>query len=519
LQSHKWFRVRPFVTFVPLGLLLFALHMAVWNPVPMFKVAEQANNWIIAVFGGIISYAVFGFVLTLIVLLLTPLASMRIGGPTAKRVVSPLSWFSITLCTTIAIGIIFWAVAEPLQHVANPGFTEIEPFTNEARTLALASVHMHWAFSPYAIYTVAGLAFAYCYHNLGAQLSTYGPLTFIFGNQIPVWLGSITDAVVLFSLVMGMSASLGAALLLIADGLNSLWGGMAEPSGGMILCIVLVIGGCILLSSLSGITRGIRYLSNLNIVLFIGFWLFVVIVVIDAAFLREAMSGLMLYLRDFPARSLGLGAAAPNSDWAADWTVFYYANWLAWAPVTAMFLAKISRGYTVKAFILVNLILPSIFTVIWMSTFGLFAISSDRETEGSLQDIMLENGVEGVTFAALKMLPIFEIVGPVVLIMAILSFITAADSNTDAIAELCSDGSGPETQQREGASKSLGGLKGLKVLWVSIIVSVSYIMISNAGIDGIRMLSNLGGLPALAVLFLLQAVLIKAGLGAIKKCI
>ena len=186
-----------------------------------FAFAKAINDWILDTFSTLISWAVFGFVLTCFAVILSPLGRVKIGGAAAKPLLKPWSWFSITLCTTIATGILFWAMAEPLYHLYDPGGAArgIAASSDAAQQFSLVSLFMHWTISPYAIYTVAALTFALAYHNLGKPYSVSGPFVALLGRPLPPPVAAVLDAAILLALIMGMAASLGAGMLLLSGGI------------------------------------------------------------------------------------------------------------------------------------------------------------------------------------------------------------------------------------------------------------------------------------------------------------
>lgn len=497
--------LRPFVIFVPMAIFITAVIATMIDRHEFLAFARLLNDWILATFSNVISWAVFGFVLTSFGVLVSPLGKVTIGGVGAKPILKPWSWFSITLCTTIAIGILFWAMAEPMYHLYEPGAAArgIDAASSEARAFSLVTLFMNWAISPYAIYTVAALTFALAYHNLGKPYSVSGPFIALLGRPLPNAVAAVLDAAILLALIMGMAASLGAGMLLLSGGVANLTG---LPNGPVSLALVAAsIGVVVLISSLTGLMRGIRVLSVVNT------WFFFIFVGVIILFgpTREIFvqggAAMFSYAGEFLDRSLLIGEARQDGEWAKSWTTFYFANWLAWAPVTAMFLGRIARGYTVRAFVLVNLILPALFSMLWMSVFGVFAMETDLAQGGVLKQTLDAIGPEGVMFRALEFIPLTSVLIPLVLILSFISYVTAADSNTEAISQICKTHDGPMTEMDETEPSA----PRLKIIWVLLLCLMAWIMVSFSGIDGVRMLSNVGGLPALFVVLGLQVCLIR----------
>lgn len=497
ITALKW--TRPLVFWPPVILLLLALFFSLVDFAGFHAWASAANSWILNHFDWLFSIGSFGAVLLLLWVSFSSLGAVRIGGPDAKPILSRWNWFAITLCTTIAIGILFWGTAEPMFHINGPpDFTGAEPGSDEAASFALSSMFMHWTITPYAIYAVPALAFALAHFNLGKPYSLSGPLSIIFGRAATGKAGAIIDAIGLYALVAGVAASLGAGVMTVAGGLWHIAGIHDGPE--MRLVVTAAIVALFVVSSISGIQRGIKFLSDLNIRFFFALCLFVFFFGPTLSILSLGFESLLEYGGTFVQRSLNLGERAGH-QWTRDWTVFYFANWLAWAPITALFLGRISVGYTVREFLLFNLVAPATFGAIWMTVFGGAAIEFDAVTNGSLTAALNENGPEAVIYALFEALPLTGIVILSFVFITFISFATAMDSNTHSITGVCLKPDAPGGQH--GRSALI-----VKVFWGVLMGGVAWVMTSTTGIEGVRMLSNLGGLPGLFILLAMGAVIV-----------
>jgi len=492
-------QTRPLVFWPPVVLLLLALTFSLVDFDGFHASASAANMWILTRFDWLFSLASFAAVLLLIYMFISPLGKVRIGGPDAKPILPRWNWFSITLCTTIAIGILFWGTAEPMFHINGPpDYAGVEARSDDAARFALSSMFMHWTVTPYAIYAVPALAFALAHYNLGRPYSLSGPLSLVFGRAATGQGGAIIDAIGLYALVAGVAASLGAGVMTIAGGLDA----FTVVSDGALLrfCVTLAIVALFVASSISGIQRGIKYLSDLNIRFFFILCAFVFIAGPTVAIVSLGGEAVVDYVVKFIPRSLALGERA-GDDWTRDWTVFYFANWLAWAPITALFLGRISIGYTVREFLLFNLVAPAAFGALWMTVFGGAAIEIDTATNGALTAALNDDGPEAVIYALFSALPFAGIVAVLFVGLTFISFATAMDSNTHSITGVCLK---PEGQDSKRSRTALY----VKVFWGVLVGAVAWVMTATTGIDGVRMLSNLGGLPGLFILIAMGAVLI-----------
>lgn len=464
-----------------------------------YATVSRANQWVLTHFDWLFSYASFAAVALVAWVVLSPLGSVRIGGPDAKPILTRWNWFAITLCTTIATGILFWGIAEPMFHIkAPPAYSRIDPYTEEASRFALSSMFMHWTITPYALYTVPALAFALTHYNLGRTYSLSGPLSLIIGKAATGRVGAIIDAIGLYALVAGVAASLGAGVMTLVGGLEATMG--LYDSVALRLVVTLTIVVFFVASSITGLQRGIKILSDLNTRFFLLLVLFVFFAGPTLQILSLGAESLGQYIVKFIPRSLALGDRA-GAEWTRDWTVFYFANWLAWAPVTALFLGRIAVGYTVREFVLFNLVAPASFGGLWMMVFGGAAIGADAAAGHGLVAALDARGPEAVAYALFNTLPFSQIVIGLFIALTFISFVTAMDSNTHSITNVCLKKMAPG-QKRPRAER------WVKIFWGALIGAVAFIMTSTTGIDGVRMLSNLGGLPGLFILLAMGAVII-----------
>lgn len=487
-----------FVFFPPLLVLLGTAAYSLYAPDAFLSRVQTANAWVLNHFGGLFSWATFSFLLLLLLVYFSPIAHLRIGGAQQQPLLSKWRWFAITLCTTVATGILFWGPAEPLYHLNDsPAALGLAAGSTAAAEFSMSTLLMHWTLTPYGIYTIAGLLFALTYYNLKQPFSLSALFYPLFGKWAHGLLGKVVDMICLYGLVAGMAASLGTGMLTLLGGMNKILG-VPESVwwlGGIGLFIVLTF----ILSAASGLMKGIRMLSDLNIKVFIGLAVFLLIVGPTQDMLQLGWGGLKDYLLHFVPRSLSLDPGI-HRDWENSWTIFYWANWLAWAPVTALFLGRIALGYTVRDYIHFNLLLPALFSGIWMMVFGGTSMSMDQASAGQLFEVLVTNGEENVIFTILAELPLGQLVSVLFLFIVFVSYVTAADSNTSAMSGICTIGISPDNPEAP---------LSIKIIWGLVIGLVAWIMVTQAGVDGIRIISILGGFPALFLLIIVALGLLR----------
>ena len=476
------------------------------------KTVTSANDWILDHFGWLFAICAFLAVILCIVICITcfwksGFGNVRLGGRDAKPLMSLWNWFSITICTTIAIGILFWSTAEPISHLGSPpGSLDAAANTHQTAVFALSTMYLHWSFTPYALYCVASLMFAFAYYNMRQPFSLGSTVTPLFGKWSTGKGSYLIDAVCLYSLVAGMAAALGAGILMLAGGLNDLWN---VPSNTWVWgAIALSIVATFVISSATGLMKGIRILSDINTKLLICLALVPLIFGPTWFILSLGGEAFWDYVVHFFPRNLSMTTdetgttriLAPD-DWGKSWTVFYWAVWMAWAPITACFLGRIAYGRTVKEFMLINFIFPSIFGIVWMTIFSGTALHQQLNGVADLTGVLNQQGAEAVSYEVFKQFPLATLIIVFYMFSAFVCFVTSSDSNMSAMSAISSTGISPENPE---------GNKWLKIIWGLTVGAVAWIMISfTGGVAGVKMLSNLGGFPAAFLELLIIAALVR----------
>lgn len=492
-------KIRPLVFWPSFLILMAAVIMSFIDLDGFLRVTESLNATLLDRFSWFFSLGSFYLLILIVVVYFSPLGKVRIGGKDATPLLSKTRWFSITLCTTLAVGVLFWTTAEPIYHLNFPPSSwGLMPGSVEAAKFSISAMILHWSFTPYAIYAVPSLVFALAFYNMKLPFSIGSSLQPVFGNQVLGKNGQIIDTIALYALVAGMASSLGTGAMTLVGGVGEFMDITTTPVTLAIAVSLIVI--TFVASAASGLHQGIARLSALNAYFLLFLGLFVFVFGPTIYILSFGTQGLGSYLGNFFELSLFTGAAS-GDDWPQKWSVFNWAIWFAWAPIAALFLGKIGRGYTVREYIQINLIYPSLFAIVWISIFSGTAIHIDMTQAGILNSTLNSAGPEKLLYFVFNRLPLSGLMTAVLIFVAFISYVTAADSNTDAIGNLCTSGFNADSEEKAGLS--------VKVLWGSIIGIVSWTMVSFVGIDGIKMLSNLGGLPAAIIILATSLTLCK----------
>ncbi len=493
MSTGKPGSINKFVFYPPLLLLLGTVILSQVNNDFFVKSISAANAWVLQNFGWLFSWSSFLFLVLLGATYFSPLAKIKIGGKEAIPMLDKWRWFAISICTTIATGILFWGCAEPLYHYASPpkGLA-IAGASDAALGFSMSTMYMHWSFTPYGIYCVTGLVFALSYYNLKQPFRIGALLYPLQQKDNRKVQNNILDIICLYALVLGMSASLGAGILSMIGGLEQLFG--FTKSNFLIGITGALIILSFILSAITGLQKGIKYLSTINIASFIGIAAYLLILGFPQEILSLGGLGMSDYLLNFFSRSTNLGSQL-DSSWLNDWSIFYWANWFAWAPISSLFLGRISKGYTVRDYIHFNLIIPSIFAIVWMTIFSGTTLYFNDVLDNSLYTLMTTNGEESVMYAVLGKMPLGKALSAFTLCIIFLSYVTAADSNISAMSAISINDKGNEDGSGEAPTS-------IKIIWGLVIGGLTYIMLSTQGINGIRILSVLGGFPALFIIIL-----------------
>lgn len=429
------------------------------------------------------------------------LGDVKFGGKDAKPKYSFMAWFAMALTGGIATGVVTYGVNEPIIYFGNIygelSQTGIDAESAAAGIFAIGRSFYNWTFVPYAMYSLCGLVIAYVYFNKKQSLSVTSSLVPLFGEKIRTgfW-ANVVDTLSLLAIALGLASSLGAGLALVGSGFEVAFGISQGPVLWFLLTVAIT--ATFMISSLSGLDKGIKKLSDINAKVF--YVLLIVLVVSGPTLymIRMSTAGMATWLQNFWIWGLDPIDIAGESlvMW---WTLYDWAIWIAYAPLMGIFLAVISYGRTIRQFMFINWILPSIFSIVWFGAFGSTAIHWQQTGVVDLIGVINSGGAVSGLWAFLQHMPFGVIFVPVVMITLVLSFSTAADSMTRTIATLCTK----DVDYNEEPPKSQ------KIFWGLAIASIAFFMVAYAGgaqgVDGVKFLAAAGGTMVLFV-FVLQVI-------------
>lgn len=462
-------------------------------------------GWSLETFGWL--YQIVAMVCLIIVALacFTSIGEIRFGGPNAKAKYSFGSWFAMTLTGGIATGLITYGVNEVLIYFGNIygelDAVGIEPLSQEASFFAMGRVFYNWTFIPYAMYGLAGLLMAYLYYNRGKELSVAATLTPIFGEKIMTGvLRSIVDILSLLAMALGLASSLGAGLALIGTGLTAAYGIDQGPI--VWFGLTAVITATFTVASVMGIDRGIKWLADMTTKIFYVL-LFALIIIGPTIYILNIQNvGLGYWIDRFWTWGLDphLVGGQALVTW---WTMYDWAIWIAYAPLMGVFFAMIAHGRTIRQFLTINWILPSVFGMVWFAIWGGTALDWQMSGRADIIAAIQEGGAVSGIWEFLKQVPLSQVFIPVVIVTLIAAFSTTADTMSTTIAALCTVGS---THDEEPPMWQ-------KIVWGVSIGTIAAIMVAfgggSQGVDGVKYLAACGGFVVLSIFILQVASAVK----------
>ncbi|MBB5832401.1 BCCT family transporter [Brachybacterium aquaticum] len=440
------FHVAPAVFWPSLIVVLAVVAVAVLFPGGTDEVLQAIQGGIVANLGWYYMMAVAVFIIFSLVVCFSKYGTIRLGKDDEKPDFGVLTWFCMLFAAGMGIGLVFYGVGEPLGYVTSAVKPGWEGDQAELAQLAMAQTYVHWGLHPWAIYAVIGLALAYSIHRRGRPVSIRWALEPLLGHRVKGWMGDLIDIVAIFGTLAGVATSLGLGVQQIGEGLRQI-GIVEQTDNTLLVTLIVIITFIATLSVVSGLGKGIKWLSNTNLSL-AGIVLLTVLLLGPTVFLfQNFIQSIGAYLANFMGMTFDVGAfeGQEGQDWASAWTLFYWGWWISWAPFVGVFIARISRGRTVREFIAGVLLVPSLVGFFWFAVMGGSDLFRQLYTDDPLVVEGEDVAVEGALFEILGDLSIGPVsVGGVMSVAAIfliaIFFVTSSDSGSLVIDMLASGG-------------------------------------------------------------------------------
>ncbi|MCP3740716.1 glycine betaine uptake BCCT transporter [Rossellomorea sp. BNER] len=474
--------------------LLLTLIFIVWGVFftdNLAKVTNTIYNGSIDYLGWVYLGATLFFVIFSIYLLFSKYGDIRLGRKTDKPDFNTASWLAMLFSAGMGIGIVYWSVAEPVTHYTTPPYGEA--YTNEAANTAMKYTFFHWGLDPWAIYTVIGLALAFFQYNKRLPAAISSAFHPILGDRIYGPIGKTIDILSIFATVFGIATSLGLGAMQVTAGLHDIFG---VPNVLFVQLIVIAVATVLFIISINtGLEKGIQYLSNTAMILSFTIMLLILIVGPTLTVFKVLFNTTGIYISDFIHMSLRLKPFG-EGEWIATWTLFYWAWWIAWAPFVGMFIARVSKGRTVREFVIGVLVAPTIGTFLWMSIFGGSALDLvQNKGNHDLANFITKN-VSLSIFTFFDYLPLSSVLSILGFAVVAIYYITVADTATFVLGMLSEGG-------------TLNPSNKMKMTWGVIQSAVAAVLLLAGGLNVLQTASIAAALPFAIIMVVMCFSLLK----------
>lgn len=454
------------------------------------------------------------FILFCVALIVLPYGKIRLGGPDARPDYSYLSWFAMLFAAGIGIGLLFFGVLEPVYHanvslplgILSPfgvvGALDPEAIPG-ATALGIAGTYLHWGIHGWAVYVVMALALGIFTFNKGLPFSIRSAFFPILGDRVWGWWGHVIDILAVFSTLFGLATSLGLGAQQANAGMNFVFG--LEVSAATQVIIIILVTAVALVSVWRGLQGGVKKLSELNMILAVLFFFFVLFAGPTLVALSGFWTGLTTYVTDFLALSAPFGR--DDDAYRQAWTIFYWAWWISWAPFVGMFIARVSRGRTIREFVTCVLVIPSLFIFIWMGVFGATALDQlYANPDASLvKEYVIDSySPELSLFGMLNELPLTGLMSTLGIVLALIFFVTSSDSGSLVIDTITAGGKvdAPRTQ---------------RMFWATVEGLIAIVLLLGGGLSALQAGVTATAIPFSIVMLVMCYTIIKALNGELRR--
>jgi glycine betaine transporter len=480
------------VFYISSGILLLMVLFGVFAPEKLETVTANLQAFITDSFGWYYLILVSLIVLVCLYFLISPLGRIRLGRQDDRPEFSTPTWFAMLFSAGMGIGLVFWGTAEPISHymIATP--TGVEPGTDQAIRDSMRYTFFHWGVHAWAIYGIVALVLAYFNFRHGKPGLISATLEPVLGERANGTAGKVVDIISVVATVIGVATTLGFGAVQINGGLSYLFG---IPTGFMTqLLIVLIVTVLFMMSAWSGLGKGIKILSNVNMLLAGLLLLFMLILGPTQFILNLFTNTIGSYLQNLPAMSFRISPLNEEiRTWINGWTIFYWAWWIAWAPFVGIFIARVSKGRTIREFVFGVLLVPSLIGFLWFSVFGGSAIMIEHEGIAKISDLATEESLFGV----LANYPLGSFLSILAMILVGTFFITSADSGTFVLGMMTTNG-------------SLTPGNKIKFTWGIMLAVISLVLLYSGGLQALQNTMIVAALPFSIIMGLMAISLIKA---------
>ncbi|ALD02445.1 MAG: choline BCCT transporter BetT [Acinetobacter sp.] len=491
-KNPSWFaNVNPNVflsTVVIIGLFLAVVVLA---PNSFDLITKQLNQWVTDSFSWFYVLSVAIFLILLIYIALSDMGKIKLGPDHSQPTYSNGSWFAMLFTAGMGIGLMFFGVAEPVMHYVSPPTGEGE--TIQAAQTAMQVTFFHWGLHAWAIYTVVGLSLAYFAYRHNLPLKIRSALYPIIGRKIYGPIGDAVDTFATIGTVFGVATTLGFGVTQINSGLNYLFGIEQAPSTQVIL--IIVVSAMASMSVFLGLDKGIKRLSELNLILALTLLLFVFFASSSIYLLQTTIQNAGQYISNLFTMTFNLYAYQPNG-WIGGWTIMYWAWWISWSPFVGMFIARVSKGRSIREFIVGVLLIPTGFTLIWMGFMGNAALYSILHESNQALVLAVQRDSSVALFEFLHSLPFSSVMSLLATFLVMLFFVTSADSGALVTDYLTAKSENSPIWQR--------------LFWTVLMAVLAIVLLLVGGLSALQSATMMSALPFTFIMLFICWGLLKA---------
>lgn len=474
----------------------FALAFILWgviSPENFGAVTQSIFDWVVSNLGWFYLLAGNFFLIFVVFLALSRYGKLRLGKEGERPEFSTFAWFAMLFQAGMGPALIFWGVAEPLAHYSDPPFDLARPGTVEAAQVGIQYSYFHWTLHPWAMYAIVGLTvgyFSFRRDEPGLISPVFRPL---LGDRVNGALGKTIDVMAVIAVLFGVAVALGQAGLQLTAGLGQTFG---TPTGIFVqLLIIGITTVAFMISASTAVEKGINYLSQISMYVAAVLLVFFLVMGPTAVQLGALTQGLGDYFGDLIPMSMRMESFDQNNAWLGSWTVFYWSWWIAWCPYVGLFIARISRGRTIRQFVLGTVIGPSVVTFIWIAVFGGSALHLDRTQGGGIAERVVSDPASGM-FVFLEQFPLALPMSILTLAVLWIFFVAGADAGTVVLGSM-STGGPPEPK------------RWIKMTWGLAMAAIAGILLVAGGLGALQSASVLTGVPFAIIMVVMCVAFLK----------
>jgi choline/glycine/proline betaine transport protein len=452
---------------------------------------QHLLNGIGNTFGWLYILAANFFVIAMLLIAVSRYGRIRIGGPDALPEFSTFSWYAMLISAGMGIGLMFWSVAEPVFHYASPSpMFDVAPKTAQSAQVAMGLTYYHWGIHPWGIYALVGLSLAFFAYNRGLPLTIRSIFHPILGDRIYGFWGNVIDVLSVMATLFGLATSLGLGVKQVTAGLNYLFG--FPTATWFAVLLIGLITFIAVLSIATGLDKGVKVLSVANMFMASAFMVFLLLVGPTVYILKAFTQNIGFYLQNLPQLSFWVETyyGADGSNWQNPWTIFYWGWWISWSPFVGMFIARISKGRTVREFIMGVMLFPTLLSFLWMSSFGGSALWL-QITGGADIARAVNNDVATALFVMLESFPFTELTSFIGIVLVTIFFVTSSDSGSLVVDHLTSGG-------------KLDSPVPQRIFWGVVEGGCAAALLMSGGLVALQSASIATGLPFTIVLLIMS---------------